>query len=390
MTQPLARFLLDHRWIEFSRPREARIIYKSKTLNLLTNQFESSGLEEFLKRLDSLKIEYRESALVIELFYELGFSFIEREALLSEEAPLAIICVFDKAQEWQKQLPKNKVELQKLEDIDFETYVDSYQKGVEHLKRGDCYQFNLTFKSNYSYSSTDSEEIFNCFATHPDKWGSFAHFLKFPQIKKCFLSNSPESLFEITENIDNLSITTTPIKGTHRVADYANADEAYLELTRSEKNQAELFMIIDLLRNDLYKIAQTKVEVLELKKRLDVPGIVHQMGVLKTSLPKTTSLLSIFKALFPGGSITGAPKIRVMEILKQIESEERGFYCGSTFVSYKNHHRASINIRSAIIHEDLKKLEIGAGGGVTLLSSSQQEFEERMVKIMSFLALISV
>jgi anthranilate/para-aminobenzoate synthase component I len=121
-----------------------------------------------------------------------------------------------------------------------------------------------------------------------------------------------------------------------------------------------------------------------------VPGIVHQFSVVDTTVEKETTLLNVMEALFPGGSITGAPKKRVMEIIKDIEKYPRGFYCGSTVLLHKNLKCASINIRSAEISLDKDEIKYGSGGGITLLSKCESEFKETFQKMESFVKFLDV
>lgn len=391
MDRPFSRFLIDGEWLEFTRPSTAKIIYKNKTHDLLSDQESPSSFSEIESYLLDIHLNNQdEKNRVLHFFYEYGYHHILRDDLIKEEHPLLIILEYENVDHCSKKSIPKAIQLKPSQQNDFATYERAFRRGLEHLERGDCYQYNLTFPDFFSFEDQGSEDFFQSMLCHPEKWGAYAHMTSLPMQKKAFLSNSPESLFEIIKRDDCLTIESRPIKGTHKISDYKNADDAFEALKNSEKNQAELFMIIDLLRNDLYKIAQTHVDIIDLKKRLDVPGIVHQMGVLQTQLPKHANLLQIMQALFPGGSITGAPKKRVMEILSEIENSPRGFYCGSTVLFFKNLVRSSINIRSATLDLADKTMSLGAGGGITHLSSSQQEFEERKAKLMSFLALFSV
>ncbi|GAB4009987.1 MAG: hypothetical protein Fur0010_01710 [Bdellovibrio sp.] len=391
MDRPFSRFLIDGEWFEFTRPSTAKIIYKNKTHDVLRDQESPSSLPDIESYLSDIHLNNEEQKIrVFHFFYEYGYHHILRDDLIKEEYPLLIILEYEKVDHFSKKRSSKDIQLKSSMQIDFATYERAFRRGLEHLERGDCYQYNLTFPELFSFEDQNIENFFQSMLGHPEKWGAYAHMTNLPMQKIAFLSNSPESLFEISNREDCLIIESRPIKGTYKISDFKNEDVAFEALVNSEKNQAELFMIIDLLRNDLYKIAQTHVDVIDLKKRLDVPGIVHQMGVLQTQVPKHINLLQIMQALFPGGSITGAPKKRVMEILSDIEKSPRGFYCGSTVLFFKNIVRSSINIRSATLDFANKTLSLGAGGGITHLSSCQHEFEERKAKLMSFLEFFSV
>jgi anthranilate/para-aminobenzoate synthase component I len=179
-----------------------------------------------------------------------------------------------------------------------------------------------------------------------------------------------------------------PIKGSEVLG--KNPQDSWRKLKACPKNQAELYMITDLLRNDLSKIEKPKAQVIKKKSPLRVPGILHQFSLVSVLLNKNTSLYKVISSLFPGGSVTGAPKKRVMEILNDLEfSGKRGFYCGSTIILYKNLKAASINIRSATIDLNSGEFIYGSGGGVTLLSQVEDEYKEMKLKIGSFINILS-
>ncbi len=159
------------------------------------------------------------------------------------------------------------------------------------------------------------------------------------------------------------------------------------KLEKDEKNQAELYMITDLMRNDLTRLTMNPANVVHDKYPLHVPGLIHQFSVVESSLSAKENLANIVKNLFPGGSITGAPKKNTMELIEKIEKFKRGFYCGSTILCYKNRKTASINIRSAEIDYTQNEVTYGAGGGITLQSQALEEFEETLNKLKSFLLL---
>ena len=165
--------------------------------------------------------------------------------------------------------------------------------------------------------------------------------------------------------------------------------KAWEELVHSSKNEAELFMITDLMRNDLTKLSGSISKVIAKKKALNVPGLVHQFSVVESKLKEQTNLNDIVESIFPGGSITGAPKKNVMRLIYEIEKYDRGFYCGSTILLHKGKCTASINIRSAEVDFIQDEIKYGAGGGVTLLSQAREEYDEALAKLKSFLLLLS-
>ena len=124
------------------------------------------------------------------------------------------------------------------------------------------------------------------------------------------------------------------------------------------------------------------------KVPLSAPGLVHQMSLVEIEISKNNKFSKIFNSIFPGGSITGAPKKSVMKILKGLESDLRGIYCGSTILSSNNKVDCSINIRTADYDLSRGVMTYGAGGGVTVLSDLAGEFQEMQNKVLSFGSLL--
>jgi anthranilate/para-aminobenzoate synthase component I len=149
-------------------------------------------------------------------------------------------------------------------------------------------------------------------------------------------------------------------------------------------------MITDLLKNDLNSLDRPEAKVHKLRAPLLVPGLLHQYSLISVKLSGQISLRKILHSLFPGGSITGAPKLRVMDIIDEVERYPRGIYCGSTLLLYKDQRVASINIRTACINVSERMWRYGAGGGVTLLSKAVDEFKEMESKVDSFLRLLKI
>jgi anthranilate/para-aminobenzoate synthase component I len=205
---------------------------------------------------------------------------------------------------------------------------------------------------------------------------AYAHASYLPALGGLLLSNSPECLFEVKDNV----IRTMPIKGTIRNTE----KNAWERLRRSAKDQAELFMITDLLRNDLNLLKGDSARVVSKRNRLNVSGLIHQYSLIEKRLDLNVSLKQILGQMFPGGSITGAPKKRTMEIIRGLENRVRGHYTGSTIFLYNKNCTSSLNIRSAYIDYSEQTLSYSAGGGITLLSNPNQEYDEMLSKWESF------
>lgn len=378
-----------------TEPETAFIYYRDFKLNLLTGKKTPSSTDEVHELLEKFKLkdEYDEP-IIIHLFYEFGFSCTEQLENLPPHKPLAIIIKYanhiyqDKNSSFETD---EKLKLEITEYPSFEEYHKKFEKVYKHLIDGDCYQVNLTGPFYFKFQGVGDPLSF----TH-NIWnrtlsvGAYAHATYIDSLGKLYLSNSPECLFRIEKEDGKLMAYTMPIKGTIKLDDESERESKWKELVASKKDQAELYMITDLLRNDLTKICLTPAKVLDKKLPLFVPGLVHQFSKLNVELKDDTNLDQVVRALFPGGSITGAPKKRVMKIIHEVEGYHRGFYCGSTIVMHKGLKSASINIRSAVLDYTQGELFYGAGGGITLLSQAIQEFDESYAKMESFLHFLKV
>jgi anthranilate/para-aminobenzoate synthase component I len=172
--------------------------------------------------------------------------------------------------------------------------------------------------------------------------------------------------------------------------DGKSVKQLWQQMLSDKKEEGELLMITDLLKNDLNRLETPSARVIKLRAPLLVPGLLHQYSLISVKLKEDISMAKTMKALFPGGSITGAPKKRVMEIIGDIERYQRGIYCGSTLLCLGNKKAASINIRTASINIEERIWRYGAGGGITLLSRPVDEFKEMEDKVSSFLKLLKI
>jgi anthranilate/para-aminobenzoate synthase component I len=197
-------------------------------------------------------------------------------------------------------------------------------------------------------------------------------------------SVSPELFLRIEDGVAE----TRPIKGTRRRGATEAEDEALArELAGSEKDRAENVMIVDLLRNDLTATAEPgSVRVGAVCAVERTPSVMHLVSSVTSRVREGIRLPDVLVSCFPGGSITGAPKRRAMELIDRLEGGPRGFYCGSVFAWEPAERRlvASIAIRTATVADG--RARYGCGGAVTLLSDPDDEAEETLVKLRPFLA----
>ena len=371
-------------------PRLGKFVYLSEAtnafaytlntkINLSTGERLSFSFFDWLSSFEKPYSTFKNEKRIVHFFYEAGFLFENLD--VESSAMLAIDVEYAKS-EWLESLgEKVKLNLSLIKGPVFENYAEKFSAGYEELKLGNCYQFNLTDEYIYSFSKEVSPVNFmaNLWSDVSVR-GDFAHATYSHVLKKLFLSNSPECLFEI----DQEQIVSRPIKGTMR-KNGEPLDVLWARLTADKKSQAELFMIADLVRNDLSRIDLPTTKVLKKKAMLVVPQLIHQYSELALTLRPQVTFKNILTSLFPGGSITGAPKKNVMRILRRLENRHRSFYCGSTIVTFDQKISASINIRSCEIDFQTHQLSYQAGGGITLLSNVKEEFQEMTYKHNSIL-----
>jgi len=391
-TRPYSIVYLNkgNKFLKFEHPQTAFAYFKNHKINLLTGEKDSFSLDLLKTKLEHIKIKGPfETPNIIHLFYEYGFYFIGNEGLIDRDDLLAIEINYSKSSPYfLKKGAETKIK-GPIGSIKIDDYRKSFKKGREHLLKGNCYQFNLTFQHVFGFKKDyEPEEIINSLWKNKESRGAYAHATVIPYLDKLFISNSPECLFQLRSKKEGHLLWSMPIKGSQELG--KNLRLSWQKLKACKKNQAELYMITDLLRNDLSKIEKPTSKVIKKKFPLAVPNILHQFSLISVTLNKNISLFKIISCLFPGGSVTGAPKKRVMEILKELEfSGKRGFYCGSTIILYKDIKAASINIRSATMDLNKREFSYGSGGGITLLSAVKDEFSEMQLKINSFVKIFS-
>lgn len=260
---------------------------------------------------------------------------------------------------------------------------EKYKKNIQvihdYIRAGDAYQVNLaqSFSSLYKGDPIDGYNKLKNFAGVP-----FSSFFKYENLS--FASASPELFI----GVDQGKVTTKPIKGTLPRATPEELDKKQIEqLKNSKKDQAENLMIVDLLRNDISQNA-IDIRVPALFKVETFKTVHHLVSTVTAVLPKAVSPLKLFFDAFPGGSITGAPKKRAMEIISELEAEPRGFYCGSAFYFSANEKfNSNILIRSFIF--EAGKVRCWAGGGIIDDSKWELELQESLDKISKLMSCLS-
>lgn len=255
-------------------------------------------------------------------------------------------------------------------DITLKEYSFKIQEIKKYLEEGLTYQVNFTFKMNFDFKGSPADFYLGLRQNQPTP------YLSFTQTEdKSMLSFSPELFFRIKGN----RIISRPMKGTVERGLTYQRDKYNRELlNKSSKIKAENLMIVDLLRNDLGRVAE-KVGVSKLFNIERYKTLYQMTSTIHAKLKKNTKLKDIFSSLFPCGSVTGAPKIKTMGIIKSLEKEDRGIYTGA--IGYISPQRkACFNVAIRTICLGHNRGEMGIGGGIVYDSIDRQEYREALLK----------
>ncbi len=259
-------------------------------------------------------------------------------------------------------------------------YGKAFRRIQHYIREGDCYQVNLAqrFSARCRGNPWTAYETLRRVNPAP-----FSAFLNLPQVQ--ILSSSPERFLRVNDG----EVETKPIKGTRpRSPDPAEDHRQILELGESLKDRAENLMIVDLLRNDIGKNCLAgSVRVPELFAIESHATVHHLVSTVKGRLAPGHHALELLRGCFPGGSITGAPKIRAMEIIEELEPNRRGVYCGSIgYIGFGGDMDSNIAIRT-LVHSD-HRIRFWAGGGIVADSGLEQEYQECYDKAAAMLNLL--
>ncbi len=312
-------------------------------------------------------------------FYELGYALENRlQNLLPESGPLLLFGVFDAPGEappvagraWAGPLRP---------EWDAAAYGARFRSAKEAIAAGDIYQANLSFRAGFAFAGAP-----RALYEHLRAEARAPHCAFIDDGKRQILSLSPELFFEIADG----EITSRPMKGTS--ARQGDDEAARARLAASPKDRAENLMIVDLIRNDLGRIAETgSVTVRDLFQVETYPQLHTMVSTVAARLKPGTDIAAIIRALHPCGSVTGAPKIRAMEILRALESSPRNAYCGAIgFFAPNGNARFNVAIRTLVI-EGKGAIEgqsgrLGIGGGVVQDSREESEYAECLLKARFF------
>ncbi|MEH8167682.1 aminodeoxychorismate synthase component I [Aeromonas veronii] len=260
-------------------------------------------------------------------------------------------------------------------------YGEKFARIQEYLAAGDCYQINLTQRFSAPYQGDEWQAY--CLLATANK-APFSAFIRLPE--SALLSLSPERFLLL----DGRHIETKPIKGTRpRHPDPAIDRQVALELAQADKDRSENLMIVDLLRNDIGRVSRPgSVSVPHLFAVESFPAVHHLVSTIHGELDARWQGVDLLRACFPGGSITGAPKIRAMEIIEELEPQRRNAYCGSIgYLSQHGRMDTSICIRTLIA--EAGRLHCWAGGGIIADSDADSEYQETYDKVARILPPLS-
>ncbi|MCE7888043.1 MAG: aminodeoxychorismate synthase component I [Alphaproteobacteria bacterium PRO2] len=253
-----------------------------------------------------------------------------------------------------------------------ESYKEKIKRVIKYITAGDIFQANLSQRFE---------------AVLPPSFDRFSHYLTMRKVNPApfaaymnlggivISSASPEQFLSVQDN----KVTTRPIKGTRpRGRDKKEDEKNREELAHSPKDRAENIMIVDLLRSDLSKVCKpASIQLTELCKLETFAGVHHLVSTVEGTLTKTP--VDLIRACFPGGSITGAPKIRSMEIIEELETARRGPYCGAmAWIGFNGAMDSNILIRTLVYQGN--KVTLQTGGGITAGSDAEEEYRETLAK----------
>ena len=355
----------------------------------LTDISQVSSLYEFVER-------HQEHLLVGSFDYDLGLKLLEIASKFQSDRPLIELYAYksylceEAGQLYGYNFNQDDLEALSLsqlteltapdlswgEEIELDNYLAGFDTIQDYIRAGDIYQINYTHQLTGT-TPTSGKDIFAYYMTH--KPVSHAAYIAGSDHE--VISLSPEGFIRV----DGQKISTQPIKGTRPRGD-TNEEDLTLreELITSKKEQAELFMIVDLLRNDLGKVCETgTVRVIDSKIVTAMPNVWHTHATIQGQLKDSFGVIDALLSMFPGGSITGCPKHRAMQIIDELESHSRGIYTGSIgYILPTGEASFNIAIRTMVKAGDA--FTLGVGGGITIKSEGKDEYDETLAKAAFF------
>ena len=263
-----------------------------------------------------------------------------------------------------------------------DAYLRAVERAIEYIAAGDIFQVNLSQRFTASLDEPPARVYERLRTQSPALYGAYLEYADF-----ALLCNSPELFLRVEREgaRDRRKVTTRPIKGTRA----AGAGMAR-QLRESEKDQAELNMIIDLERNDLGRVCEIgSVRVTQPREIEQHPTVLHTAATVEGVLRRDVGFVDLLRATFPGGSITGAPKIRAMEIIDELEPHRRGPYCGAIgYLGGDGTIELNVAIRTMIVRGGF--VHVPVGGGIVADSDPAAEYDETLIKARAMFAALGV
>ena len=258
-------------------------------------------------------------------------------------------------------------------ETDKEQYMAMVQRAKEYIAAGDIFQANLSLRLSADIGDADPLVIYEILrGVNPSPFAAYIDFGDYQ-----IVSSSPERLVRV----NGRAVDTRPIAGTRpRGKDLQGDDEMKAELLLNEKERAEHVMLIDLERNDMGKVCNYgSVHVDELMTTEQYSHVIHIVSNVRGRLAKGMDCFDVIRATFPGGTITGVPKVRCMEIIDELEQKRRGFYTGSLgYIGFNGNMDLNIIIRTFLIKKG--KAYVQAGAGIVADSEPEREYYESLKK----------
>ncbi len=345
-------------------------IYSDKQFKNPLKIIKAFNNEEFIKAFDEIETYGKDKFLLGYIRYEAKEIFSGNE--IQSKEPLLYFEVYDDYEEYTTQKHEN-ISLEISPCVHFSEYKNALDKIKDEIAEGNTYEVNYTYDFDVKCDCED-------FALYEYLLGKqktpYNTYIK--NDYETLLSFSPELFFELENN----HIITKPMKGTIKRSKNSEEDKTLKEfLYNDEKNRAENVMIVDLLRNDLGRIAKTGTVNVSKLFAVETHKTLHQMtSQIEADLKENTSLFDIFKAIFPCGSITGAPKISTMKIIDEVEKGKRNIYCGAIGLITPKKTIFSVPIRILQKTHSETSYKYRAGGAIVWNSDIQDEWEETYTK----------
>lgn len=349
-------------------------IYHNKCFLSPIHRLIAFSNEEFIDAFKKIE-EFKDKG-----FYLLGYirydaKDIFRNVEVSSRLPLLYFEVYDSCAEYESYNPNKYISIYSEPEINYNKYENAINQIKQHIATGNTYEVNFTYPFKV-YTNTDTLSLYNyLLMKQKTKYNTFIAN-EWEELISC----SPELFFSLKDG----QIKTKPMKGTIARGKTEELDRKNYEFLKNDiKNQAENVMIVDLLRNDLSKIAKTGTvnvdKLFEIEKH---PTLYQMTSEISAELKNNTTLLDIFKAIYPCGSITGAPKISTMDIIEEVELHPRGIYCGAIGFISKEQCEFSVPIRILQKNrlDDNKFYRYHVGGAIVWDSNIDNEWEETITK----------